>query len=78
MTHTGAGFGRSVNAARLLGLMASPVFTVMALVTVSICHDVANPVCAGAEHASALSGMPVMYLLMAVFNSGPWMTLIRN
>jgi hypothetical protein len=34
--------------------------------------------CGDAHHASPLSGMALMYLLMAAFHSAPWLKLISG
>ena len=53
-----------------LAYAASPVFAIMALLTLPDGHS--------AAHASPLSGMPTMYLLMSAFHSAPWLKLVRG
>jgi hypothetical protein len=64
-----------MNAAGWLRLVAAPTFGVMALLT-SI-GGPAEMICA-AGHASPLSGMAPMYLLMSAFHAGPWLALISS
>ena len=58
-----------------LALAAAPTFTVMALLTaifgggVGMCSTV---------KPSPLTGMALMYLLMAVFHAPPWLKLISS
>jgi hypothetical protein len=58
-----------------LRLAATPTFAVMALVTSA--GAPADMICSAA-HASPLSGMAPMYLLMSAFHAGPWLTLIAR
>ena len=57
-----------------LGLAASPVFALMAVVTairtppMTICSALPGPL--------PIDGMTLMYLLMAVFHAHPWLRLI--
>jgi hypothetical protein len=60
-----------------LALAASPTFAVMALVTGVLGSDPADTLCSAA-HASPLSGMGAMYLLMSAFHVSPWLKLIRD
>ena len=55
---------------RALAYAASPVFAVMALLTVLGGDPTA--------HASPLHGMATMYLLMSLFHASPWLKLIRG
>jgi hypothetical protein len=57
-----------------LALAASPTFAVMALLTGALGADPAVTLCSAA-HASPLSGMTVMYLLMSAFHAAPWVRL---
>jgi hypothetical protein len=62
-------------AADWLCLAATPIFAIMALLTV---RDGGQPdiLCAAMQHASPLSGMVPMYFLMSFFHVGPWLKLI--
>ena len=57
-----------------LTLAASPTFALMALLT-GILGDSAAVLCS-TGHASSLSGMTTMYLLMSAFHVTPWMRLV--
>ena len=61
----------------MLALAASPTFAVMAVLTSTLSSDPAAALCSAA-HASALSGMTAMYLLMSAFHVTPWVKLIRG
>lgn len=60
-----------------LALAASPVFAAMGLVTAVADHGPAAVLC-GEAHASPLTGMVTMYLLMAAFHAAPWLSLLRR
>lgn len=60
-----------------LALAASPVFAVMALLTAMSDQAPAEFLC-GAGHASPLTGMATMYLLMCAFHAGPWLKRIAR
>jgi hypothetical protein len=64
----------ALRAANWLALAASPTFAIMALLT-----SVGGPaeILCSAAHASPLSGMIAMYLLMSAFHAAPWLKLIR-
>lgn len=66
----------ALRAADGLSLAASPTFVVMALLTGVPGGGPAEILCSGG-HASPLSGMVTMYLLMSAFHAGPWLRLIR-
>jgi hypothetical protein len=70
-TRRNAGALRATNG---LALAASPTFAIMALLA-----GVRGPaeILCSAAHASPLSGMVTMYLLMSAFHAAPWLKLIR-
>lgn len=63
-----------VSADRLLSLAAAPTFASMALLT-SVLGS-ADVFCSAT--ASPLTGMVLMYLLMAAFHLAPWLRLISG
>lgn len=73
--HTG---GRaSVAIRRGSGDSAAPAFAIMALLTAA--HGgPADILCSAAHVGSPLSGMTLMYILMSVFHSAPWLKLIAS
>jgi len=62
-------------AADWLRLAATPAFAVMAVATGM--DAPADMVC-GAAHASPLSGMAPMYLLMSAVHASPWLALVSH
>ena len=67
-----------LGAADLLSLAATPTFAVMALLTAVHGGDPLDMLCWASEHASPLSGMIPMYLLMSAFHLPPWLKLISR
>jgi hypothetical protein len=71
------GNAAALGAADWLCLAAAPTFAIMALLT-GIPGGGPDMLCAGAQEASALSGMVPMYVLMSAFHSAPWLKLISG
>ena len=61
-----------------LSLVAAPTFALMAAFTSVADHGTPEVLCSSMSHASALSGMVPMYLLMSVFHLAPWLKLIAG
>jgi hypothetical protein len=78
--NTGACVGRGkvavLSAVEWLSLAAAPTFVIMALLTAVLGGGPQDLACSTARDASPLGGMVPMYLLMSVFHSAPWLTLI--
>lgn len=68
---------RLAAAARWLSLAAAPTFALMALVT-GVQEANAAPLVCGPAPATPISGMMVMYLLMAGFHLGPWLRRLSS
>jgi hypothetical protein len=81
---TRSDFGTPVTGASgLLCLAATPVFAAMAWATRGgEMHDMPGMGMPGMDMpgmaSSPLSGMALMYLLMAVFHAAPWLNVIAN
>jgi hypothetical protein len=67
-----------LRAADWLSLGAAPAFVFMASLTLVVGAGAQEMWCSGASHASALSGMAPMYLMMSVFHFAPWLKLISR
>lgn len=65
-------------AADWLSLAAAPTFAIMALLTVALGGGPPDILCSAAQHASPLTGMVPMYMLMSAFHLAPWLKLIRS
>ncbi len=74
MTADATGTRPDLPIAAWLGLAAAPTFAVMGLATAVT--GAPDMLCAG--HASGLSGMVPMYLLMSLFHLAPWLKLIAG
>ena len=70
------GARKARGAADWLSLAAAPTFAMMALLTGVLGGGQPDILCSAAGHASPLSGMIPMYLLMSAFHSPPWLKLI--
>jgi hypothetical protein len=73
-----AGVATSRRASDWLCLGAAPTFVIMALLTGLLSGRDPRLFCSATEHASPLSGMALMYLLMSTFHLAPWFRLISK
>jgi hypothetical protein len=74
-----AGFHASrLGPADFLCLAAAPTFAAMALLTAVPGAGQADLLCSITQHASPLSGMVPMYLLMSAFHAAPWLKLVSS
>ena len=75
---TCAGGGRAASsAAGWLGLAAAPTFAIMALWT-GLFSGHPDMLCMAMQGSSPMSGMTLMYLLMSLFHTAPWLRLISG
>jgi hypothetical protein len=72
------GNAAALGATRWVSLAASPTFASMALVTGVLGGGHSDLLCLTAHDASPLNGMALMYGLMSVFHSVPWLRLILS
>lgn len=72
------GNGAALGAAHWLSLAAAPTFAIMALLTAIPSGGRTDALCAAGQHASALGGMVLMYLLMSAFHCAPWLRLVSS
>jgi len=73
-----SGDAAPMGAADWLSLAAAPVFAIMALLTATQRGGPADILCSAAHEGSPLSGMTLMYALMSVFHSAPWLKLLSR
>jgi hypothetical protein len=73
----GNGNVAALGAAEWLSLAAAPTFAIMALLTGVSGGGPTDMLCLSA-HASPLTGMVTMYLLMGAFHLAPWLRLISR
>ena len=76
--HDDTGNATARSAADWLGLAATPVFALMALLAYVPGSGAADLICSAAHGGSTLTGMVPMYLLMAIFHSAPWLKLAAS
>jgi hypothetical protein len=65
-------------AAGWLSLAAAPTFATMALLTAVLDGGAPDVLCSAMQHASPLSGMVPMYVLMSAFHVAPWLKLMSG
>lgn len=62
----------------LLSLAAAPTFAIMALLTGAFGVGAPDALCTATPQGLPLNGMVVMYVLMSVFHSAPWLAMISE
>jgi hypothetical protein len=70
--------GAAPKAGAILSFAASPVFAVMALLSLVDGSRHAMLICGAAGDALSPNGMTAMYLLMSAFHVAPWLTLAAD
>jgi hypothetical protein len=70
------GHDARLRAADGLCLAATPIFGVMAVLSIILSRGAPGILCSAAQHASWLGGMVPMYALMSAFHATPWLRLI--
>jgi hypothetical protein len=70
--------GLKAGAESWLSLAAAPTFAMMALLTWIQDGGMPDMLCSATHHASPLTGMVPMYLLMSAFHWTPWLKLISS
>ena len=68
----------ALGAADWVCFAAAPTFAIMALLTSVLGGGPQDILCSGSQHASPLSGMVWMYMLMSAFHSAPLLKLISS
>jgi hypothetical protein len=68
----------ALSAADWVCFAAAPTFAIMALLTAVLGGGRQDMLCSATQHASPLSGMVWMYMLMSAFHSAPWLKLISS
>ncbi len=71
----GSGDAAAPTLGRCISLTAAPTFAIMALWT-ALFSARPDMLCMAVPGSSVMSGMTLMYLLMSVFHSSPWLKLI--
>jgi hypothetical protein len=61
-----------------LSLAAAPTFAIMALFAAIQSAGMPDMLCSAMHHASSLTGMVPMYLLMSAFHLTPWLRLLSG
>ena len=74
---TGNGDAAEVGAAGWLSLAATPTFGIMALLT-GVFGRTPDMLCSAEHEGSPLAGMALMYFLMTVLHSAPWLKLLSQ
>lgn len=70
--------GLTLGVAHWISLAAAPTFATLAVLTIAVEVGPPDMLCSATQHTSPLNGMAVMYLLMSVFHSTPWLKLISG
>jgi len=61
-----------------IALAAAPIFAILAGLAFILEAGPPDVLCSATQHASPLNGMTVMYALMSVFHSTPWVRLVSG
>jgi hypothetical protein len=67
--------GAAFHSLSWLYLAATPVFALMALLTLLVEAAPGDVLCGPGQGALSLTGMVPMYVLMSAFHAGPWIRL---